>query len=197
MIFSSLSNIILQSAIIHWVFSFLETRINLWGEKSPSLSRSPLISRRKTWQASKCILSGSLLKCCGCVESYRTIKFSGLEILLLSFLSFFFPLHLHFNRLYHVGKCFNLLNTWKVYFRLALGVWKSLARRYSACSQCHPGGKILPAGLPLLQSGAPCSLWENILRTGSPARGGGRQPLLLTLGLVDSFRFLTELKAEV
>lgn len=131
---------------------------------------------------------------------------------LLSFLSFFFLLHLHFNRLYHVGKCFNLLNTWKVYFRLVLGVWKSLARHYSACSQSHHGGKILPAGLPLLESGEQCSLWENILRKvalpwggaaplwgsilrkGSSALGCGSP---FTLGLVDSLGFLSELEAEV
>lgn len=112
------------------------------GKKSPCLSRSPLIPRRKTRQASKCILSGSLFKCCGCVESYLSqnqVLRSGNS--LLSFLSLFFFSHLHFNRLYHVSKCFNLPNTWKVYFRLVLGVWKSLARHYSACSQSPLVGK--------------------------------------------------------
>ena len=31
-----------------------------------------------------------------------------------------FILQVHFNRLYHTGKCFNLLNTWKVYFWLVM-----------------------------------------------------------------------------
>ena len=47
------------------------------------------------------------------MESYHKIKFSVLEF--FSFLSF---LHLQFNRSYPMGKHFNLLNTWKVYFRL-------------------------------------------------------------------------------
>ena len=48
------------------------------------------------------------------MESHHKIKFSVLEF--FSFLSF---LHLQFNRSYPMGNHFSLLNTWKVYFRLA------------------------------------------------------------------------------
>lgn len=54
-----------------------------------------------------------------------------------------------------MGKCLNLLHTWKVYFRL---VWKSLARLYSVCNHFHHVGKILPADLPVLENGARGSL---------------------------------------
>lgn len=126
---------------------------------------------------------------CGYVESYCQIRFSILGSLQLHFFLFFFFKHLHLNRWYHVSKCFSLLNTWKVYFRLLLGVWKPLARHYFACNHSHHFGKILPAALLAGRWWCTVELAvKTSLETSGPALVGLLpSPWLWERGLVEDF----------
>lgn len=92
------------------------------------------------------------------MESYHEIKFSVLEIFPFHF--FFFFLHLHFNRLYHTGKCFNLLNTWKVYFRLVMCL-RVFIQTFSKHSPAPQERKILPPGQLLVECAAE-QLWSQV-----------------------------------
>lgn len=73
-----------------------------------------------------------------------------------------------------MGRCSNLLNTWKVCCRLVLGIWKPLAKHHFPCSRSHHLGK------SCLQV---CLCWKvmHILEASSPALLG-LQPPSLTLG---------------
>lgn len=110
---------------------------------------------------------------CDCLESYRQIRFSILGVFTFPF----FVLHLHFNSLCHMGRCSNLLNTWKVCCRLVLGIWKPLAKHHFPCNRSHHSRESLPAGLPLLESDVLCNLLSKHPRGQQPCPAGAAAPV--------------------
>ena len=78
------------------------------------------------------------------------MKSSSLFWKYFPFISF---LHLPFNRLYHTGKCFNLLNTWKVCFRLVMCL-RIFIQTLVQIQSCSSRWGILPLGLLLGEGSA-------------------------------------------